>query len=228
MDEVVKEIKKKPRPLHEWYPRVPDPAKTLIDDVGKEKLEKMVNTLQQEAIEAKAAEAAEGQEEKMQKDALAIDMLDELQIAEEMRGRVIQQYFYEFQSGGRTVTGIALSGVKAIAHEMAKRGEPITIVEKEWSQGEDSRGLWIGVTVKARDMKTGEERFAFASQSLELRLRDGRTIPDEFARIKALNKAQRNALRWFIPEVVMVQMYRAWKEGVPLNKALDAAAKPSS
>ena len=178
---------------------------------------RIVDDIRNEHITASSAEAAKGQEELAAKDALAIDILDELQIAEELRGRVIAQYFYEFESSGRTVTGIAYAGIKAIAREMGKRGEAIDIPEVTFDSGEDMKGPWIGCLAKAKNMRTNETRWGYASQALVMKLRSGGEMSDPFAKVKVLSKAQRNAIRAFIPELVIVEMYREWK-GTPKGK----------
>ena len=222
---IVKEVKRRKNAVDEWRERVESPAKALVDSVSKEELKTMIQEVRKEAIEAGAAEAAKGQEEHAIETAKEIDALDELQIAEEMAGRVVTQYFYEFSSRGRTITGISLSGIKAIARQMAMRGEAVTVIDAQPLEGEDTEGPWVGFHVKVRNLRTGEERFGYAQQSMEMQLRDGRRMPDPFARTKALNKAQRNGLRWFIPEVVIISMYKAWKGGKPLKEALEEAAK---
>ncbi len=141
----------------------------------------------------------------------AVDALDELQIAEEMSGRVIDQYFYDFPQGSRQVTGLSLAGVRAIARHMASHGEPLTVLEVRFEEGEDAEGGWIGCLAQGKNLRTGETRWGYASQARSMKLRSGQRIPDPYAKAKALNKAQRNALRSFIPEVVVVEMYREWR-----------------
>src|SRR5206468_7562823 len=97
---------------------------------------------------------------------------------------------------------------------LALRGEPISIIGADMIVGEDSQGEWVGCTVHAKNLRTGEERVAYASQYTMMNLKSGERIPDPFARTKALNKAQRNALRWFIPELVISESYKEWKAGI--------------
>ncbi len=76
--------------------------------------------------------------------------------------------------------------------------------------GRDEDHSWI-VTAKATNLTTGEHRWGIASQSKKMLLRDGTLKDDDYALQKALSKAQRNALRAFEPEGVVIEMYKEWK-----------------
>lgn len=153
------------------------------------------------------------------------DLLDEEQIAEEIRGAVIEQYFYEFQQFDplvkKTVTkvGLAFSGVKWIAARMRDQKHPLSIIHAEVNPSPDGES-WLAVAI-AQDTATGEKRFGNAEQSRwidkyrwekgvkteEIVGRD----PRPFAYTLALSKAQRNALRMFMDETIIQEGYKAWK-----------------
>lgn len=136
-----------------------------------------------------------------------IDLADERQIVEEMKGRVLEKYFYSFQIAGREIIGLSYAGVKQLSREMARRGEPIDIITLEKEKDETH---WT-VTATAMHRKTKEHRYGVFRQPLVMHLKDGSTKDDDHALTKAVSKAQRNALRQFIPEEVIVEMYREWK-----------------
>lgn len=184
------------------------------DETFEEFAKRRAPAIAKEVVDSELAgqvhEAA--QEERSTSQALAIDELDELQIVEELKGRVIAQYFYEFPMGGIMVTGISWAGIKRIARELALRGEAITIESVEFESGEDDEGAWIAALALAKNLRTGEARFGYASQYRAMKLKVGGRRPDPFAKVKALNKAQRNAIRAFIPEVVITEMFKEWKK----------------
>lgn len=145
----------------------------------------------------------------MQKEAELLEAKDDTQILAEMKGEfkdeVLKQLFYSFKSGGRTVTGLSYKGVKQIA---LRQGH-IKVKELELKETEKA---WIA-TCKARDKAKDLEVYGAAIQPKEITLRDGGKIPDIFAMPKAVSKAQRNALRGLISEVVITEAYKRWVEG---------------
>ena len=140
--------------------------------------------------------------------ALAIDLADEKQIIQEIEGRIIDQYVYSFKKGNREIIGLSYSGVKWVAREMAKRGESIDI--EELTKEEDETH-WT-VTAKVTNRKTEEHRFGVARQAKVMTFKDGSTKPDDYALTKAVSKAQRNALRAFEPEEIIIEMVREWRK----------------
>lgn len=190
-----------------------EPKKPRIDEdpasfgafIAKEGA-RIVDEVHQQAIAATASEAAN--DEKTTQEALAVDALDEMQIADELSGRVITEYFYSFPLGGRTVTGLSLAGVKAIAREMGRRGESLTIEKVEFQEDASA----VDCIAQVRNLLTNEVRFGHARQAKVMHLRSGGDVEDPFAKTKALNKSQRNALRQFIPEVVIAAMYKEWQK----------------
>ncbi len=198
----------------ETYPAVPPPTvqHESFEEFVRREGPRIVKEVVAEALEGRATGASGEADERMVKDQQAIDALDEEQISQELQGRVITQYFYKFPISGREVTGISQAGVKRIARIMAQHGEAITISSVEFETGEDDAGGWIGCLARSRNMQTGEERFGYAAQALTMRFKSGEKQRDQFAKVKALNKAQRNAVRAFIPEAVIVEMYKAWEK----------------
>jgi len=134
---------------------------------------------------------------------LKMDERDEQQIVAELQGdfksEVLKQYFYSFQQGGREIVGLSYKGVKQIA---LKQGN-ITLKDLELRETEKG---WIAV-VKARHETRNLEVYGAAWQPKVARWGE-----DLFALQKAVSKAQRNALRALIPETIITEAYRAWRE----------------
>lgn len=135
----------------------------------------------------------------------AMEALDESQIVEEIKGHVIEKYFYEFGN----VTGISYAGIKWMKMRMANQGYPITIESIEKEENADE----IIYTVAAKYMFSNEVMYGVSSCPKLMTMKDGTTKPDPFARQKALSKAQRNAIRNFIPEIAIQEGYKEWKKG---------------
>ena len=171
----------------------------------------IVKEVHANALDGHATEAAQDDAERSSRQQHEIDILDEQQIMNELQGRVIQQYFYHIvlRSGGE-ITGISQAGVKKLAMMMAQQGWSLSVIGKERILGEDTDGPWVGYYVTVRNLATMEDRIGFAAQHVMMYRKDGGRTPDPFADVKALNKAQRNGLRWHEPEAAIVEMYKAW------------------
>lgn len=142
---------------------------------------------------------------------LVMEAKDNEQIMAEMRGdlasEVLKEYFYSFQSGGRTVTGLSYAGVREIIRRMGH----IEIKDDSLSYKKTKDGKWIA-QCKGRDKARDIEIYGVAIQPEEMRLRSGGTRFDEFALTKAVAKAQRNAFRGLIPEAVVTKTYEEWRK----------------
>lgn len=131
------------------------------------------------------------------------DALDEKAMIDDLKGNVIQSYFYEFKQGGRQVVGISFAGVKHIANLMAGNGHPVSITEMEIEETEKT----FRAKARAKDLSTGEERFGLAEQQKSFASGEA----NQFAYTLAGSKAERNALRKFIQESVIEEGYREWR-----------------
>lgn len=148
-----------------------------------------------------------------------MDALDEGQIVDEIKGHVIEQYFYEFPQGNRQVVGISWAGIKYVARKMAEAGHPISIEEKHLTVTNDS---YI-VEAAAMDLVTKEKRWGVAECPKYMKLKEGDEKPDPFALQKAFSKAQRNAIRNFIPETAIQEGYKAWKASKSTGDRIEQA-----
>ncbi len=119
-----------------------------------------------------------------------VDQVDDQTIVELMTGQTIQDYVYSFKQGGRVVEGLTLAGI----NEAANRRGGIQVEEKDYEETEYS---WIA-TVKAVDTITGSSRYGACEQP---KMNGNR--PDPFAFVKAIHKAQRNAIKQLLPVPVI-------------------------
>src|SRR5690242_11164339 len=78
---------------------------------------------------------------------LEFDRADDDQIMAEIRGGVVEEYVYEFQQGGQTVTGLSLAGVMAVAQSMGG----ITCGQPIWEKDDEV----ITCDIAATDHKKG-------------------------------------------------------------------------
>ena len=168
--------------------------------------------------------ANEGRKDDDQKRAEIVksEKSDEEQIVAEMRGGVIEEYFYESQQFDAklkknvTKVGISFAGIKWVAGKMAQQNDPISIEDVK----DISTPGAYAFLVTAKRLSTGEKRYGTSEQSKTyrrykwdkgVRTDEFTEETDEFALPKALGKAQRNAMRMFIPEVAIQKGYEEWK-----------------
>jgi len=132
-----------------------------------------------------------------------VESKDEQQIMEEVKGRLVDDLIYDFNTGsGRRVIGLSYAGVVMAARKQGNiHVEDVKIVEDD--------GKFMA-KAKGRDVTRNFEIIGVASQRKEMDTRNGK-IPDEFALVKAVAKAQRNVLRRLIPEAVIKAMIFEYK-----------------
>lgn len=128
----------------------------------------------------------------------AMDRNDEELILDELMGRALDVMVYSFESGGKLQTDLSVHGVNETVRLLNERGgarigvSPQAPIVREFENaGKD----YVEVQVYALDARVGIGRWGVA---VEPQLLKGKW--DKFAVTKALNKAQRNALRTHIPE----------------------------
>lgn len=134
----------------------------------------------------------------------AMDRNDEVLILEELMGRAIKTMLYSFEQGGTLMTDFTVGGVNETIRLMNERGgtqvgisNQQPVVDEFTENGEK----FYRVLVFARDARFPESgRWGTAVEPAMMQKRNGDKAWDKFALTKALNKAQRNALRAFIPE----------------------------
>lgn len=114
---------------------------------------------------------------------------------------------YDFNQAGSRIVDLSWQGVMECVRQLNATGHarlrilPETL-QVERVQEDAGKGLeeFYVATVAAADEVTGYTTVGTSTEPVYMRLRDGTTKFDVFARAKALNKAQRNALKMHIPE----------------------------
>lgn len=134
----------------------------------------------------------------------AMDRADEVLILDELMGRALDTMVYSFEQDGHLVTDLTVAGVNETVRLMNERGgtqvgisdqQPIV---DEFRQGDHD---YFRVLVFARDSRFPQSgRWGTAIEPVMMKRKNGGEKWDKFALTKALNKAQRNALRALIPE----------------------------
>lgn len=136
-----------------------------------------------------------------------MERVDEDQMIEEMRGRVLDNFVYVIES--KTKTGetkpnfyLTYAGIKTIIQRMGN----ITIEDVVVTETEDT----YRAKAIVRNTKNNMQVLGIVEQSKTMKLKDGTTVRDEFALQKATSKAIRNAYRLLIPEAVASAIIQEW------------------
>jgi|FLYN01.1.fsa_nt_gi hypothetical protein len=147
-----------------------------------------------------------------------MELADEEQILAEMAGRALDRYVYHFNQDGQTVRGLSYAGVNWACREYAKRGEVIRIVGKPEIVQDPTDPEYVIVCVTAQRFaihpETGRETpldsaVGAKRQWKNMRLRDGRIVPNKFFLESAISKAQRNAKAALFPSQFVAEMIDA-------------------
>lgn len=154
----------------------------------------------------------------------ALDAHDEEQILRRLEAKPMKYLAYDYNQGGVKVVDLSYEGVNEAIREMVSTGKVSIAIVPESLQietvtedlGEGPMECWMA-TVYALDSVTGYGQFGTFVQSkwtkikkdtAAKRRKDDKTVkefggephmPNPFARQTALGKAQRNALKLFIP-----------------------------
>lgn len=140
-------------------------------------------------------------------EALAIEAKDDEQIMEELKGRIVEEYFYEFKlklkdGSERQVTGISWAGIKQLARVQGN----VRVSRPEIQETDEH----FRVVCSAEDPSRNVVMWGAAQQPKKI-LKDGSEIEDNFALTKCLSKGQRNAIRALFPETIIKHAYEMWK-----------------
>jgi hypothetical protein len=148
-----------------------------------------------------------------------MDQRDEAQIVAALEGRYLDDFVYEVDSGGDRVVGLSWIGIQEASR--AYGGIQCKILEERETK------THVIVTVEAKDMKTGSARVGRSRQALLRQLPSGKLQMDPFGDVKAISKAQRNAIRQLLPQVLMKQWidrYRSKDNEKPEKRQSDDQA----
>lgn len=154
-----------------------------------------------------------------QKTALMIEAKDDEQIMEELKGRIVEEYFYEFKLGERTVTGISWAGIKQLARVQGN----VRVSHPEVQETDQ----YFRVICSAEDPSRNIIMWGATQQPKKMKLKDGSEMEDTFSLTKALSKAQRNAIRALFPETIIKHAYEMWKAKKTLPEAKGAVQPPT-
>jgi hypothetical protein len=165
-----------------------------------------------------------------------LDAHDEQQIIEEFQRRALDVMLYDFTQGGKQLIDLSYAGVNEAIRLMNSTGKVKIAVDRDafGGRGFDEQVVtedagngpedFYVVTVYARDEVTGYGQFGTSSEPKLQRLKNGKTRWDVFARTKALNKAQRNALKTMIPEQLRQTLIAQYKGDDVALKRIKAGA----
>lgn len=147
----------------------------------------------------------------------AMDRADEELILDELQGRALAVMVYSFNQGGQKITDLSYAGVSEAVRTINARGfgkikvaDSPPLISEVREDGIDyyrvmayavdeatGAGRW-GTAVEPKQMKL-KDRTARAKRDAGEQVTDDGRVWDKFALTKALNKAQRNAMRDLIP-----------------------------
>lgn len=142
---------------------------------------------------------------------IASELADDSIIEGEIMGQVLPHFVYEFQQEGKTVAGLSVKGVNEVVRQLnrnPKSGTKIRIrpefqrVERDVEyNGEKGVEVWVF----AENLVNGESGWGVKFESYMKQSKRG-AYKNTFALEKALAKAERNAKRKLIPEVMATKM----------------------
>jgi hypothetical protein len=152
----------------------------------------------------------------------AIEKHDEAAIIADLQGRAIDRLFYELSLRGQLQVALSWPGVKYFTLGQGH----ISIEQVQLSETTEKLRAIAWALDKQRDVRV----MGAAEQSKLMTLKDGTKVPDEFALPKVVSKAQRNALRSLIPETLIAEAYKAWKnrDKTPSQSPTSAPSKPAA
>jgi primosomal protein N' len=131
-----------------------------------------------------------------------LEQKDKEQIVRDVTGEISKaatdKWFYQFEQGGETVTGITYDGVMALFRE---QGNIDVIVERIWKEQEGEQEF-VHVKVRAVDKAR--------NNSIERVSRE--PVTRRFAMRIAQSTAQKKAVRALVPDEAITEMYSQWKE----------------
>jgi hypothetical protein len=134
----------------------------------------------------------------------AMDRNDEELILDELMGRAITTMLYSFEQGGQLLTDFTVAGVNETIRLMNERGGTQVGISSQQPIADEfteNGEKYYRVMVFAKDARFPESgRWGTAVEPAMMDTKKKGKVWDKFALTKALNKAQRNALRAFIPE----------------------------
>lgn len=118
---------------------------------------------------------------------------------------------------------LSYMGIKWLVLRMSQKGQPLQFPEmpevhlEKYDEADQTTWIWYA-TVKCRNVSSGLDTIGTSEQPFLARSGDS-TYYDSFGRTKAISKAERNAYRKQIPELMINEM---------LNQASGAPVRPAT
>jgi len=130
----------------------------------------------------------------------ALREYEDRQIIEAMIGAAIEKYVYKFRQDGREVTGLTIHGINDASNQ---RGG-IDIVDVKVNE----TPTHFQTLVRARDTVRNIEKVGACAEAKTKYTKKGEKYTDEFAFVKSVQKAQRNALKQLLPVVLIEEVIK--------------------
>lgn len=147
---------------------------------------------------------------------VASEFADDAIIEAEMMGNVLPYFIYSFPQDGKDVVGLTVKGTNETVRRLNRDPKSGTKIHmnpaymiKEEVERDGAKG--IEVTVFAEDLISGNSAWGVKFEPYKKTKKDWKTgkevtYTNTFATEKALSKAERNAKRKLIPEVLATKM----------------------
>lgn len=158
---------------------------------------------------------------------VASEFADDAIIEAEMMGNVLPYFIYSFQQDGKEVVGLTVKGTNETVRRLnrdPKSGSKIHMnpayMIKEEVERDGVKG--IEISVFAEDLVSGNSAWGVKFEPYKKTKKDWKTgkevtYTNTFATEKALSKAERNAKRKLIPEVLATKMIEKLMKENPDN-----------
>ena len=152
---------------------------------------------------------------------VASEFADDAIIEAEMMGNVLPYFIYSFEQDGKEIVGLTVKGVNEVVRRLgkdAKSGSKIHMnpayMIKEEVERDGVKG--IEISVFAEDLISGNSAWGIKFEPFKKTGKRGE-YTNTFATEKALSKAERNAKRKLIPEVLATKMIEKLMKENPDN-----------
>ena len=133
-----------------------------------------------------------------------INVRDDQQVLIEIQGGFLDDFVYSFPTSQGKVTGLSWAGVKEVARQMGS----ISVEDMDISETAET----YRVKCKAKDLNKDVTMFGVAEQSKKMLLKSGESVDDLHALSKCVSRAQRNAIRSLIPEIMIKTMIKEFQK----------------
>jgi hypothetical protein len=162
---------------------------------------------------------------------VVLDRHDEAQIISEFQRRALKVMLYDFTQAGTQLVDLSYQGVNEAVRLMNATGkcririrpESLHVEEVTEDAGSGPERFYVA-TVYAEDEITGYGQYGTSTCPVMMKLRNGKSKWDVFARTKAINKAQRNALKVMVPEGMRQTMIAQYKGDDTAVRRIQAGA----